>query len=61
MSEIDQFECKHENCVVETEWEYNPTQQQIDEGTDHDERVDYVVCESCGKILNESQEGEYYE
>ena len=61
MSEIDQFECEHENCVVETEWEYNPTQQQIDEGTDHDERVDYGVCESWGKILKETQAGADYE
>ena len=60
MNEIDQFECKHENCVVETEWEYNPTQQQIDEGTDHDEKVKYLICEDCGKQL-EYEEEDYYE
>lgn len=60
MSEIDQFECKHENCVIETEWEYNPTQQQIDEGTDHDEEVRYLVCKDCGKQL-ENKEEDYYE
>lgn len=60
MNEIDQFECEHENCVVETEWEYNPTQQQIDEGTDHDEKVKYLICEDCGKQL-EYEEEDYYE
>lgn len=60
MNEIDQFECEHENCVVETEWEYTPTQQQIDEGTDHDEKVKYLICEDCGKQL-EYEEEDYYE
>lgn len=60
MNEIDQFECEHENCVVETEWEYNPTQQQIDEGTDYDEKVKYLICEDCGKQL-EYEEEDYYE
>lgn len=43
------FTCMHENTTTEEYIFYQPSQEQIDKGTDQDEYREALVCLGCGK------------
>ncbi len=45
------MQCKHPDVQLLTRLVYNPSQEQIDLGTDRDEKITEPVCQSCGEVV----------
>ena len=49
----DMPDCTHENLRYFKATIYQPTQQELDEGTDHDVEIDVIQCVDCSQEIEE--------